>query len=75
MTFNAKHQESDQFHVDPKKAICFNCSEPFTGASVRYDGYAGNGEGEGHSIYLHVKCASEMAQRLITDAWPNRRAE
>jgi len=75
MTFNANHQESDHIYVDPKKAICFNCSEPFTGASVRYDGYAGNGEGEGSSIYLHVKCASEMAQRLITDAWTNRRAE
>lgn len=74
MAFNEKHHESDQFHNDPKTAICFNCCEPFTGASVRYDGYAGDGEGEGQSIYLHLACASEMAQRLISDYWPNRRA-
>ena len=75
MTYNANHQESAPMYNNPKDAICFDCGRPLDGASVRYDGYAHSGKGGGHSIYMHTVCASEMAQRLICDAWPNRRTK
>lgn len=75
MTFHPVHTEGFHPHVNPAEAICFACSREIAGASVRYDGFADAEEGGGHSIYLHTACALEMGQRLISDAWPNRRAD
>lgn len=50
---------------------CFCCAVELDGPIVRYDGC--NDKGEGVSIFMHRDCAFAMAQRLIVDAWPNRR--
>jgi hypothetical protein len=75
MAFHSKHTSGFHPYMNPTEAICFVCREGFTGASVRYDGFASAGEGGGHSIYLHTACALEMGQRLISDTWPNRRVD
>lgn len=75
MAFHPTHTSGFHPYVNPEEAICFACGKGFTGASIRYDGFASADEGGGHSIYLHTACALTVGQRLISDAWPNRAAE
>lgn len=54
---------------------CFCCNKPLTKASdgpvIGYDAYP-TGEGMAN-VMMHRDCAFAMAQRIICDAWPNRR--
>lgn len=59
------------FHSLTSDRICFGCGEKLNKFVVRYDGYAEPSLMK--SIFMHPECASEMAQRIICDTWPNRR--
>lgn len=70
------------FHADPAAAhedspfetydTCMCCGEPANGPLVGYDMDLPS---RGHVRALfHRDCAFAMAQRLICDAWPKRRA-
>lgn len=48
---------------------CVACNEPLTGSTIIYDLLGTEIVGNA----FHRKCAFEMAQRIICDAWPNRR--
>lgn len=48
---------------------CPACGDPLSGATVVYDLYGTDIPG----YAFHRDCAFEMAQRIICDAWPNRR--
>ncbi|MGY2685428.1 hypothetical protein ACVWVZ_004762 [Pseudomonas tolaasii] len=74
MTFKADHNEHSGPYNGPAGAICFNCNRPLEGSSVCYDGYVSGDGPTGISIYMHTECAMAVAQRLICDAWPNRRS-
>lgn len=72
MTFYA---DADAAQASPFNThqICLSCGEPTDGATVGYDLIL-----PGTKIYtralFHRDCAFAMAQRIICDAWPNRRA-
>lgn len=54
---------------------CFCCNKPLTKASdgpvIAYDAHPV--EGKLSRVLMHRDCAFAMAQRIICDAWPNRR--
>lgn len=52
----------------PERYICFVCGKKLIGPTVAYHASAG-------AIFMHPVCGSEMAQVIITDSWPNRRAK
>lgn len=54
---------------DQSLRLC--CGNVVTGPTVRYDGYIKANELT--SLFMHRDCAFAMAQRMICDAWPNRR--
>jgi hypothetical protein len=61
------------FHMS---AHCFCCNKELKsamdGSIVSYDAYPNQGT---HArVAMHRDCAFAMAQRIICDAWPNRRA-
>lgn len=51
---------------------CFGCGKNLGGPIVVYDGYD---EEKSKTIWMHRNCSFEMAQRMICDAWPNRRED
>ncbi len=52
--------------------ICMCCGEPPAGPTVGYDLVMPE-TGTMSRVMFHRDCAFAMAQRLICDAWPNRR--
>lgn len=52
---------------------CFCCKGGLVGDMVTYDGF--EEDGRNNTLWMHKKCAFEMAQRIICDAWPNRLRE
>ncbi|WP_143853348.1 hypothetical protein [Brucella pseudogrignonensis] len=48
---------------------CVACDKPLAGPTIVYDLYGTDQVGNA----FHRDCAFEMAQRIICDAWPNRR--
>jgi len=51
--------------------ICMGCGEPPAGPTVTYDMFMP--DGATNRVLFHRDCAFAVAQRLICDAWPNRR--
>jgi hypothetical protein len=62
MTFYA---DTDAAETSPfnNHETCPACGEPSSGSTVGYV-----------RVLFHRDCAFAMAQRIICDAWPNRRA-
>ena len=52
---------------------CLCCGEPSNGPLVGYDLILPGSEIYTRALF-HRDCAFAMAQRIIVDAWPNRRA-
>lgn len=52
--------------------ICMCCGKPAEGPTVVYDLIL-PGSGAVRRALFHRDCAFAMAQRIICDAWPNRR--
>ncbi len=75
MTFHATFQDAqDNRHFAPIGNHCFCCNEPISGPTITYDGFP-TGDGIYKSVHMHRDCAFSMANAIILDAWPNRRAE
>lgn len=51
---------------------CMCCGKPTAGSTVVYD-LTLPGTDIYTSAFFHRDCAFDMAQRIICDAWPNRR--
>jgi len=73
MTFHADVNAAEDDAPWPTHDICMCCGEPSNGPLVGYDIIL-----PGQSTYtralFHRDCAFAMAQRIICDAWPKRRA-
>lgn len=50
---------------------CFCCGETAEGPAIGYD--VRRPDGRYVRVLFHRDCAFVMAQRIICDAWPNRR--
>lgn len=50
---------------------CFCCGQKIEGPVVSYDAHITPGTIT--RVLMHRDCAFAMAQRIICDAWPNRR--
>lgn len=55
--------------LGPLTKACFACGQPVEGPVVVYDGSDG---AVSKRFIFHRKCALEVANRLIIDAWPHR---
>lgn len=70
------------YHKDETKAFedspfdialnCLCCGEPAKGPTIGYD-LVLPGTSHYTRVPFHRDCAFAMAQRMICDAWPNRR--
>lgn len=76
MTFYASAVVAQQEPGYKKTQHCFCCNQAVTeigdGPVIGYDAYISDGVME--RVLMHRDCAFAMAQRIICDAWPNRRA-
>jgi hypothetical protein len=70
MTYHSDGQSAISSRPFQDENDCFCCGKVVVGPTVHYDGYK---ENKGVSLYMHRDCAFAMAQRIICDAWPNRR--
>ena len=70
MTYFDSAREATDKAPYPPTTVCFECGQPVHGPVVRYDGYTA--AATCHSFMFHRSCALAVANRLITDAWPNR---
>jgi hypothetical protein len=52
---------------------CLCCGEAIEGPTVGYDLCLPGGDSTITRAMMHRDCAFAMAQRIICDAWPNRR--
>lgn len=52
--------------------VCMCCGEAAAGPIVAYDLVLPGNDYESRALF-HRDCAFAMAQRIICDAWPNRR--
>ncbi len=59
------------FEIHNGGTVCACCGESITGPSVVYDLQLEPGVVKG--LAMHRDCAFATAQRIICDAWPNRR--
>lgn len=73
MAFYKSENELSQhpFAVHGDGKLCAFCGESLVGPLVVYDMQLEPGSLEG--LAMHRDCAFAMAQRMILDAWPNRR--
>lgn len=76
MTFYASPVEAAEKSPVRLTNYCFCCSGPLAeeadGPVIAYDACLTPG---GYTrVLMHRDCAFAMAQRIICDAWPNRRA-
>jgi hypothetical protein len=71
MTYYASPEEARAKSHFVLTTKCVACDKPLSGATIVYDLYGTEPTGN----TFHRDCAFEMAQRIICDAWPNRRAK
>lgn len=69
------HPSIDHAHENSPfqtRDTCLCCGQPASGPLIGYDLELENGTFS--RALMHRDCAFAMAQRIIMDAWPNRRA-
>lgn len=72
MSFHPSLQHAHENSPIRTHDICLCCGKPASGPLVGYD-LVRTSEGY-ERVLMHRDCAFAMAQRIIMDAWPNRRA-
>lgn len=72
MTYYKDGQAAEADSPFNPAAICMCCGEAPAGPTVGYDLVMPE-TGTSSRVLFHRDCAFAMAQRIIMDAWPNRR--
>ena len=73
MTFHPSLEAAETGSPFNTHDICMCCGEKADGPLIGYDLTLPNPEGHVRALF-HRDCAFAMAQRIIIDAWPNRRS-
>ena len=73
MTFSPTFAEASASSPFLHTTNCICCGTPIKGPTIAYDLELPGAETPLTRAMMHRDCAFAMAQRIICDAWPNRR--
>jgi hypothetical protein len=73
MTFHLSLEAAEQDSPFNTHDVCMCCGKKVVGPLIGYDLTLPNSDILTRALF-HRDCAFAMAQRIIMDAWPNRRA-